>query len=136
MSSLITLNILPLCFPTRDSAFSNSLTCNCSPFRGSIIQTSKQDRHHVICYFDFKGGVSNDHAVDGRAVDHVEHEFPVKILVDLSPFNAAIKNDSDGFAPGLEEPLAEEIREFLIALTFRNKLTHDAPSGALVENHH
>jgi hypothetical protein len=79
--------------------------------------------------------MSNDHTVDGRPKGQVEQELPVKILVDLSAFNAAIKNDSGGFAPGLDEQLAKERRKFLIDLTFRNKLTHDAPSGALVENY-
>ena len=79
--------------------------------------------------------MSNDHTEDGRAINQVEHELPVKILVDLSPFNAAIKNDSYGFAPGLEEPLAKERREFLIDLTFCNKLTQDTPGRAGVENH-
>jgi multidrug efflux pump subunit AcrA (membrane-fusion protein) len=74
--------------------------------------------------------MSNDHTVDGRAKGQVEQELPVKILVHLSAFNAAIKNDSGGFAPGLDEPLAKESREFLIDLTFRNKLTHDTASGA------
>src|ERR1700691_2530115 len=76
--------------------------------------------------------MSNDHTVDGRAKGQVDQELPVKILVHLSVFNAAIKNDSGGFAPGLDEPLAKERRKFLIDLTFRNKLTHDTASGALV----
>ena len=79
--------------------------------------------------------MSTDHSVDGQATDQVEHELPAKILGDLSPCNSAIKNNSDGFAHGLDEPLAKERREFLIDLTFRNKLTHDTASGALVENY-
>src|ERR1700758_2117000 len=134
--SLILLNMSPFCSPIGDTLFSSSHTCNCRPVRGSVIQTSKQDRHHFICNFCVKGSMCNDHTVDGRAIDEVEHELPVKILADLSPFNSAIKNDSNGFAPGLEEPLAKESREFLIGLTFRNKLTQDMPSGAPVENHH
>jgi multidrug efflux pump subunit AcrB len=54
--------------------------------------------------------MSNDHTVDGRAKDQVEQELPVKILVDLSAFNAAIKNDSAGFAPGLAQTLPPELR--------------------------
>jgi multidrug efflux pump subunit AcrB len=54
--------------------------------------------------------MSNDHTVDGRAKDQVEQELPVKILVDLSAFNAAIKNDSGGFAPGLAQTLPPELR--------------------------
>ena len=42
--------------------------------------------------------MTNDQPVDGQAMDQVEHELPVKILVDLSTFNAAVKNDFDGFA--------------------------------------
>ena len=67
--------------------------------------------------------MSNDHPVNGRAIDQVEHELPVKILFDLSSFNAAIKNHSDGFAPGLEEQFAKERCKFHIHLTFSDKLT-------------
>ena len=78
--------------------------------------------------------MSNDHSVDGQAIDQVEHELPSKILADLSPLNAAIKNNSDGFAHGLDEALAKERRKFLIDLTFRNKLTQDMSSWAHIEH--
>jgi len=79
--------------------------------------------------------MSSDQSVDGQAMDQVEHELPVKILVDLSSFDAAIKNDFDGFSHGLDEPLAKERRKFLIGLTFRNKLTQHMSSWAHIENH-
>ena len=79
--------------------------------------------------------MSNDQSVDDQATYQVAHELPVKILVDLSSFNAAIQNNLDGFAHGLNEPLVKERRKFLIDLTFRNKLTEHMSSWAHIDNH-
>src|SRR5580698_5724520 len=105
---------------TRGGTFPRSRTCDSAPPGLFFAQSFEQQRHHFLCQVVIERGMAYEQPKDSRAINHVENKLPINLLVDLSTLDAAIKNRSRSFAPGLKKSFTKKRRKFLVGFAFRN----------------